>query len=311
MLKNKKGFTLVESIVTIAIFAIAGLILVTGFSTVIRYIGEGTRIKNITDSTLETLEKKEVSDTTSTVNAKITIKGGESIEGKVIWNEISENLEDDDSFKIKLHKFQRGDFFVDPTLSFYERVVKSKDEFRNGTKEEREKKYNDAVEELKKQGININYSFSGNLANNDSFRWFFYAVEQDGEFYPEIDRKFIEKANQIYDSINPGFPNSKMRYGDRVVYMKPYYMPTINKVILIGDTSGGTPSTWDQWRTSLIYNPDDHNWYYKVFVATNNSDPVESYFTVTVLTNATESQWAQLQADFKDASKWRKLEVGK
>ena len=307
--------TLVEMVVTIAIFAIAGMILVAGFSTVIRHMGNASLVKTTSNEVFAIIESDKTSEeTTKEVQVNIRFDTGYELEDKVQLTSAKRAIDGEGSYQVQLKKFSKDGLYIDSTKIFYEKLVECMIDWIPLTKEERQKQYTEAREELIKQGITIDAADVGWISN-DNFRWFFTVIKWGGMDYPEIDREIIERCNEIYLEKNATYLKNDAYYGDKKVYMKPYYLSNKKQVIMYGVFGSGSPSSaqMNGWRTRLIYNPEDNYWYYKVFKATSESDTEDSYFAMTKFTQGTNDDrvvWEQLLIDFKDPNKWRKIDMG-
>lgn len=307
---NKKGFTLTEMIVSIAIFAIAGLILTTGFSTVIRYMSDANIIRDTNEQVFMTLEKEESTMAPTKANVTITMEDDSTIKGIVNQTTSSQAIDDaEDAYVVKLSKFQKGNEWIDPTLTIYEQMLKAMKEWGAMSEVERQNSFKEAKEKLEAEGFTVNYRYLTGLSN-DNFRWFYYIKTASGQNFPTLDKEIVEQANKIYDSINPSYPKSSVRIGDNTLYIKPYYMPELHAIVLTAEKAP-TSSTQDGWRCRLFFNPDDLSWYYKVFKATNNLEVADSYISISDLRTAGPTEWKAMQQQLKDASKWRKIKVEK
>ncbi len=307
--------TLVEMIVTIAVFAIAGLILVAGFSTVIKHMGNATLVKNTSNDVMAVIESEQSEGkTTKEVNVKVTFENGYSFDDKVMMSTVKQNIDDGSSYQVSLKKFNKDNTYIDTTKVFYEQVKACMEEWIVMTPNQRQTIFNEAKAKLEAEGITINAS-KIDWVSNDNLRWFFTVVKWGGMGYPEIDREIIEECNQLYLQRNPSFLTNEAYFRDRKVYMKPYYLVKKQYVVLYGviDTPAADSNAQNGWRTRLIYNPEDNHWYYKVFRATSNSDSEDSFFGMSNFTQSGVDDrvlWEQLLIDFKDTTKWQRIDIG-
>lgn len=318
MLKNTKGMTLVEMIVTIAVFSIAALVLAAGFSTVIRYMGEANAIKNTSDEVYAMIESDDNKNLTyEEIYFKIYLDDGDvdnKISRVVAEKGISNNK---DAYKVKYMKFSKNVGYVDSALTFYEQVKKSMN-YILLNKNEGIKTYNKILSELKEQGIATVENF-GQLSNwvtmrNDDFIEYFFVAELFGEHYPLLDQKIVDKCNDLFEETKGLLNDSKsasVKIGERKMYMKFIYIPDSSKpmIFLVADEYPYTPKV-NQWKTRLIYNHEDESWYYKIHTATleDRYSDLDYYYNVAQFN--TVERWNNLVSfDFKDTTKWRKIEI--
>lgn len=321
MLKNKKGMTLVEMVVTIAVFSIASLILITGFSTVIKYMGEASAIKNTSNEVYTLIESEESEAITSeNVNIKITLEN-DVIDDRISLKTAEKSIHNDaDSYKVKLSKLNKKIVFIDPAKTFYEEVKATLEDCLDIDNIKWYSNYNGKLYILWGQGVSKeDYpELTNKYMSNDIFRRYFYVMNLDFTAYPKVDQEIINKCNEIFDEMHENDPlsvknnvykakleNLDIAQTKNVFYMKPIYMQDKKFAFLTAECQSTTPLTWDIWRTRLIYNPDDEHWYYKVFTYENLAS--ESYFSLSGFN--TNEQWEKLKADFKDATKWRKIVI--
>lgn len=237
MLKNTKGMTLVEMIVTIAVFSIAALVLVAGFSTVIRYMGEASAIKNTSNEVYSIIESENSKDVTyEEVYFKIQLEDGNDIDNKINRVVAEKGISDDkDAYKVKYSKFTKDTGYVDTAKTFYELVKKSLAEWKSNINWKDE--YNKTLEKLKNEKIGFNSTVevaSGNSKGNTQFVNYFYITELNdvndpvlpsGAYYPELDQEIIDKCNEIFDEMNGNVNKSgkvytTARIGNKKMYMK-------------------------------------------------------------------------------------------
>lgn len=309
MLKNKKGMTLVETIVTIAVFSIAAMILATGFATVIRYISEANDIKNTGNEVFAQIESKENALEKKSTNIRITMEDGSKIEDKISKMTARKRIADKaDAYEIRFTKLSKDQIDEDTSLTFYEIVAKAVEHCLDESSWYKE--YNAKLEALKDEGVKgleIYKPLTVGFLSNDNFINYVFITELDGSVYPVLDEKIVTECNRLFDETS-GKPSqtiiNEIRIGTRKMYMKCIYMPDRMKAFLVADEYPSTPKV-STWKTRLIYNPDDQHWYYKVHYATDNTT-APYYFNVANF--KTEAQWENLLLSFKDPTQWRKIE---
>lgn len=102
---NKKGMTLVEMVVTIAILAIAGTILVAGFASVISHMGNAELVKNTSDEVFADIESNNTSGATSReVEIRFQFASGNAFEDTIQMTSIKKPIDDVDSYQVELKK---------------------------------------------------------------------------------------------------------------------------------------------------------------------------------------------------------------
>lgn len=313
---NKKGMTLVEMVVTIAILAIAGTILVAGFASVISHMGNATLVKNTSNEVFSSIESNAMGDATQQEGTiRFHFASGDVWEDQIYLTSIKKPIDGMDSYQVELKKYSTDNADGNTTKTFYEMVKASYHRWSNISAHERQTQYTSKREELLAEGFQITNE-DVRWITNDAFRWIFTVFDLEGSGFPEIDREVIAKCNAIYEKNNPLFLNNKIYYGDKKVYMKPYLLVKKGYPILyaVPELSGSEVVEQNGWRTSLIYNPEDQHWYYKVFHATSNQDDLNSYYNLTLFSNLDSDDrivWEQLLNDFKDPNKWQRIELEK
>lgn len=321
MLKNTKGMTLVEMIVTIAVFSIAALVLAAGFSTVIRYMGEASAIKNTSNEVYSIIESENSKDVTyEEVYFKIQLSDGNNVDNKINRVVAEKGISDDkDAYKVKYSKFTKEVGYVDTAKTFYEQVVKEMeycltnqdwinkyvktyDEYKSILSDKF--KYTPyVVEEDAETGKKIETDVV-NWTNwrylpNDRFRLYIHLVLLKNESFPIIDDEIINQCNTIYKQMHPNSKNWTLE--DKPYYMKPYYFQSDKKVALIAETKYN-PYDKDNWRVKLIYL--EGNWYYKVFI--EGAKEEDSYYNIAGGNN--EKAYEQLLNTVKTGA-WKKVVV--
>lgn len=322
MLKNTKGMTLVEMIVTIAVFSIAALVLAAGFSTVIRYMGEASAIKNTSNEVYSIIESEDSKDVTyEEVYFKIQLDDGNNVDNKIKRVVAEKGISDDkDAYKVKFSKFTKEENYVDVALTFYKEVKKSM-EYILKNKAEGIKNYNEILLKLQKQNVETVNDFKSftnwSSLSNDIFIQYFFVTNRLGESYPILDQKIIDECNKIFDETKGLLLNDKIngvRIGNKKMYMKTIYVPDNQNnpmVFLVADEYPYTPKV-NQWRTRLIYNHEEECWYYKIHTATNDDKYSDTSYFLNVTSFKTTQDWKNLvNLDLKDKTKWRKIEINK
>lgn len=316
MLKNTKGMTLVEMIVTIAVFSIAALVLAAGFSTVIRYMGEASAIKNTSNEVYSIIESENSKDVTyEEVDFKIYLNDGNNVDNKINRVIAEKGISDDkDAYKVKYSKFSKNIGYVDAARTFYEQVVKEMEYcLANSANKEWVNTYVSAYEQYKsKLSYPDNYSpyskdkdkpantLSWNeILTNDRFRLYIHLVLLKTESFPIIDDEIINQCNIIYKQMHGN--STKWALEDKTYYMKPYYFQTDKKVALIAETKYN-PYDKDNWRVKLIYLEGD--WYYKVFIEGGKEE--DSYYNIASGKDADE--YIKLVNNIKTGA-WKKVVV--
>lgn len=313
---NKKGMTLVEMVVTIAILAIAGTILVAGFTSVISHMGNAALIKNTSNEVFSSMEANATEDATSKEGTiRFHFSAGNTFEDKIQISTIKKPIDGMGSYQVELKKYGNDNTYIDATKTFYEMVKSSYAKWSNLSSQERQNQYTSKRSELIDNGFKIPFEDVYRITN-DSFRWIFTVFDLEGGTFPKVDQAVIEKCNAIYEKNNPSFLSNSAYYGDKDVYVKPYLLVKKGYPILyaVPTFSGSEVTNPKEWHTSLIYNPEDRHWYYKVFRATSNQDSLNSYYDLTRFTNDNLDDsvvWEQLLNDFKDANKWQRIEISK
>lgn len=289
MLKNTKGMTLVEMIVTIAVFSIAALVLAAGFSTVIRYMGEASAIKNTSNEIYSIIESENSKDVTyEEVDFKIYLNDGNNVDNKINRVIAEKGISDDkDAYKVKYSKFTKEVGYIDTAKTFYEQVVKEMEYcLANSANKEWVNTYVSAYEQYKsKLSYSDNYSpYSkdkdkpantivwNEILTNTKFRLYIHLVLLKTESFPIIDDEIINQCNIIYKQMHPNSTTGALE--DKPYYMKPYYFQNDKKVALIAETKYN-PYEQDSWQVKLIYL--EGNWYYKIFI---EEDTKNSYYNI-------------------------------
>lgn len=298
---DNQGMTLLELVMALFIVTLASIILITGLSTTTKVIQESHQYKNATNDQVASLSKQKEEDTV-TIEEKqesivVTIDGKQiAIEG-TLQSALSSNFKD-----LSMSNFVIKDKKTNSYQIYYNQMIELFNTIKTMTKEQGQS----YLEELKQQsGIAIEYFYSGWLRNDD-FRVFAYLHSG----FIEIDQDIIEECNAIYDTThaptNNYSPEAKARFGNKKMYIKPYRIEIGNEAsdaLLMCAVATDDLST-DQWRTSLIYNPKDESWYYKVFPVGSDEG---SYIQLSSLKNAGVT-WTVLQAQLQDPTQWQKLE---
>lgn len=317
MLKDKKGMTLVETIVTVAVFSIAALMLATGFSTVIRYMGEASAIKNTGNEVYAMIESEANESVTSeSVAIKITLDNGTEIKDTISKKVAEKGIDEDSgSYKIRFVKLSKKESYVDTTKTFYEQV-KSAMEYCLANPKTWKDKYNESLNQLKEIDSEKFSSYSlvtSDYLNNDQFIKYFRITGVGNEIFPVLNEKIIEKCNEIFDKTKGLLSNvqtTNVRIGNKKMYMKCIYVPDTSHpmVFLVADEYPYAEKV-NQWRTRLVYYPEEECWYYKIHTSTNVDYNTDTNHFYAVSSFTTYSQWQNLLVDFKDATKWRKIEL--
>lgn len=322
MLKNTKGMTLVEMIVTIAVFSIAALVLAAGFSTVIRYMGEATAIKNTSNEVYESIQSDTSTDVTyQEVYFKIQLSDGNNVDNKINRAVAEKGISDDkDAFKVKYSKFLIEENYVDVALVFHKEIQKTM-EYLFKYESEAISNYNETLAQLKEKRVETvdgftNFTNWPNLSN-DIFINYFFVANQLGESYPKLNQEIIDECNKIFDETKGLLNDDKtksVRIGNKRMYMKFIYVPDNNNnsmVFLVADEFPYTPKV-NQWRTRLVYNHEEECWYYKIHTATKDDSYSDAKYYLNVASLDTYKEWNELvNLEFKDKSKWRKIELSK
>lgn len=320
MLKNRKGMTLVEMIVTIAVFSIAALVLAAGFSTVIRYMGEASAIKNTSNEVYSIIESDNSKDVThEEVYFKIQLSDGNNVDNKINRVVAEKGIsEDKDSYQVRYSKFSKDTGYVDTASTFY-KEVKETMEYLLKNKTEGIKKYNETLDDLKEQKVDSVSSFKSFTdwpsLTNDILINYFFVSNQLGKNYPILDQKIIDECNKIFDETKGLLNNDKInnvRIGNKKMYMKFIFVPDQQNnpmVFLVADEYPYTPKV-NQWRTRLVYNHEEEYWYYKIHTATASDRYSDTSYFLNVASLDTSQEWNNLvNLDLKDKTKWRKIEI--
>lgn len=322
MLKNSKGMTLVEMIVTIAVFSIAALVLAAGFSTVIRYMGEASAIKNTSNEVYSIIESENSKDVNyEEVYFKIQLSDGNNVDNKVNRVVAEKGISNDkDAYKIKFSKFIIEKNYVDVALVFHKEVQKTM-EYLLKYKSESIRKYNETLAKLKEQNVDSVSSFTSFTdwpsLTNDIFINYFFVANQLGESYPKLNQEIVDECNNVFDETKGLLNKDKtqsVRIGNKRMYMKFIYVPdnqNRSMVFLVADEYPYTPKV-NQWRTRLVYNHEEECWYYKIHTATKEDQYSDTNYYLNVASLDTYKEWYDLvNLEFKDKSKWRKIELNK
>lgn len=326
--------TLVEMIVTVLVFSIAALILATGFSTVIRYMGEAALIKNTGNEVYSIIEsEKDKSITNKKVNIKITIED-ESKNKSIIEDDINMNIaekkisEEANAYKIRFTKLSKDEVYVDTTLTFYEEVKaimngmsKPGLDLLNG-----KGGYNELYEKLVAENANcIEYVKTINSMTgfgNTSFVYYYMVVGREGKAYPTLNDKIVEKCNEIFEETKGALSEEKsksIKFGNNAVYMKPLYIPNMLNyenelgkgfVLLVADTQPYNPQVEGQWKTRLIYVPGEDSWYYKIYTKpVGEPDYLTSKYFRDVTFLKDQNSWDEFLKELQLSNEWRKIEI--
>lgn len=318
MLKNTKGTTLIEVIVTIAVIAIAGFMLTVGMSSVIHNMGEATLITNTGNdvySYLETdsdnayvLSKKEM--------MKVTFKDGTELEEEVIVKKATKAVYNDvNDEKISMVKFEKKEIdMAKDVLEFYLRAADALTDCMDeqtwpGCKED----YNDKLEELIDGGASLdNYGGMGEttVLNQDTFAKYFHVVVQEGKPAIEIDPNVIELANKHFEQeANNGNKASQWKIGDKKLYFKVIYVRgegADEPEVLIVAEEGSSDLLPRGNMTRLIYDQQSDSWYYKV-PRKNGAQNIDDYFYN--IGDITTEGLRELRQDFMLGIEWKKIEL--
>lgn len=300
-INNKKGMTLVEMVMAIAIISIASLLLFTGLSTATKIIAQSHQLKEATNSQLASLVKHEA-ETGITMEEKesaMTLK----VDGKeIVIDGTLLTAKSDESDTVMLSQFTVENTSISVYQQAYLDTIALFNELLVMSNSERVAYFN----ELKQSsGIDISYNYTGWMRNDD-FRAFIYLKIG---FIP-LEDKIIEECNTIFDRdhalAGQHSSEAKAKLGDSKYYLKPYRIEAGDdaKEMMIMAAVGSNDLSTDGWRTSLLYNPDDQCWYYKVFASGNGN--VDSYIQLSSL-KAQGITWSVLKAQLQDPTKWQKL----
>lgn len=299
---DNRGMTLLELIIALFIITLASIILITGLSTSTKVIQESHQYKNATNEQLASLTKQKAEEDVRVENKQdsiiVSIDGKQITIDGVLQTTSSKNFKD-----VSLTSFVIKDTKVNRYQEYYYKMIELFNKIKGMSKEQGQA----YLEELKQEsGISTDYLYSGWLRNDD-FRVFAYLYAG----FIEIDQEVIDECNTIYDGThNPTniySPEAKARFGDKKMFIKPYRIEMGNDAtdVLIMCAVPTNDLSTDQWRTSLIYNPSDESWYYKVFPAGDSA--VESYLQLSSLKSEGVT-WSVLQAQLQDPTQWQKLE---
>lgn len=314
MLKNKKGTTLLEVIITVSILAIAGLMLTTAFSHVVRNIMEANLVKDTSNELFEYLEQDKENTYVSTQNdfVLITLNDGTTIKGastfKVASKEIYENHT---SYRVSLSEFVKTSENVELNAKGYYNWAK------NALEEAKADPswvnvYNNKLEELKQKN-SIGWDTYPSLSQDAvldylTFPNYLYIVKEEGTSYPKLSPNVIAKANDLYDrygSKNEDIKNVA-RVGNKELYFKCVYVKGAKDTVLLVAEEGSNEPKPIGNKVRFIYNHKNDSWYYKVPSISEKEDIKQYYYNVEGLK---EEDLEVLFKQFNDLSKWRRIDV--
>lgn len=301
MKKNKKGFTLIEVIVSMLILAIASMMGLIGFSNVIQHMSEGASIKNATNQIVMLMDGKEENITDGDI---ITQDGSTSVQL---------TLEDGSKVVVEgtMNKGQvmYGEDRMD-TVSLFKYSTKIIELTEN---EKRAIKFIQQLNGINGTGLNETFvNYIKGLPKDDPYK-IVVLNAHDSRYKPcYIDQMHIPNCNNyqgppyfgssndifrkvLYDGLFKSAYNEELwsefridkniDRNDNVIkfssaqYLKPYYYAPKEGRFLIyandmdifknGDDGG-------DWNTRLIFNDDDNHWYYRATGNINLAGVVKS-----------------------------------
>lgn len=283
---NKKGMSLVEVVIAIAILSIGAAVMYSGFTTIAKMMVDSkVYTENVNDqlSALNGKVENGVTLNTSEEEVKVTIRFEEG--DKKDFVEISSSLivATSDVDTVNTLNLKRLDFDEVEEKSDIDEYLDSITGFLNkiGVMTDAER-----IAHFKELEKDSGYSFSAKYQfdNNNLLLAHYLSEFKDG--YPSISRDLIEKCNTIYDvdhpNPTPGQHEANARLGDDEYYMHTYFANAgklhefimekkgkvkteelYNFLFTFADTKQGYYSLG--WASSLCYNPHDKSWYYKRF----------------------------------------------
>lgn len=141
---NKKGYTLIEVIVSIMILSIASITLAGTFTSVIHFMSKSNNVKNASDSMYETIEsnKNDIANVTIKSNKKIDYKihGTEDILVQGDMMEYSSSITDEISLKAiqnkndKLPRLKENETYYQKLMNDVKRLIEEKDKLEVSNK---------------------------------------------------------------------------------------------------------------------------------------------------------------------------------
>lgn len=279
---NKKGMTLIETVASIFILSIAGLIIMTGFSTVINIIGNASKIKNASDAMLSYAEKTDDNNIRKTVkdqsidfgysihNEKNTI----NVNGKV--NILTSKLKDGVSLKVLKDDIKE--------------LVKETDDYVNNRAAAK-----DLVKTVKTYMQDQGGKFDGFIQNEILHPLY-------------IDRYSTSAVDRTWPVFKTNLLPKAVRNEASTLYMKPvfpwdYYdgidVKKDNMLVFLSKYNNTPKESYDdinQEIIHIIYDYDDDEWYYYP-----GNDLIVHY------SNSPEEPGLEVHGNRLDITNWIKL----
>lgn len=250
-MKNNKGMTLIEVVVSLLILSTASLIMVIGFTTAINTFTDANSYKNAVNELETTLTKDKVDNTKVSVSEKSTKyvitenEGSTPIEVKGTLSKATSEVED----HVSLSSFKKGK--ADDTRKAYKvytnymTMMEKMEEYIEGhysmgTASVNDSRVTTAVNEWLKNEKNINYTVVTHNVITDLPK--IYAA-----LYPNVeDDSVVDKINSVnsnYDKTNNHYVVPYL-YMDNMEYTRFFTQKGYkNVVITMSDYNTETPPT--------------------------------------------------------------------
>lgn len=283
-MKNEKGLTLIELIVSMLILSIASLMFYASFTVVLRTMKEGEDIKNasaeivsIIDGNASDNKENPIVLKNNTARGNITLSNGSVISVEGTGYNGTKPYGKDSSDYVNLQKFMIKKYtFNEKNAIELSNMLDSVE--GNGLSSA----FVNNLSETEKKNIAAEIGRTSFWASNDVFidylykKYFkeFYNVES--YVWPTIDITKMKVKNGTYiTEIDKNLSSN--------LYVVPYYIDPTNGVYLLSGrkTPAIEKTNWDAY---LIFNDDDRHWYYS-----------KTPYGLTKLTNKTDAEWSDLK----------------
>ena len=259
--QNRAGSTLVESVCGLMILALILATMYAGFVVAQKIIREGDVREENGQNAFETIEKQEAEDKT---DQKLTVSigsGSVSFSGQVV----------------KAGSTAKGA----QLYSFEPVTVGFEDGLRNS--------YIYWLKELRKmtpqQRLEAGYTYT--YFNNGPYRNWLREYKYGGDWptlSPDFLRRYLTAGEIVRESKSDGLLV-------RPVYVQPYLIPPVTSYDDTFIFAGFNQV--ENWNTRLVYDHDEHAWYYRLSMA-DKADIMNQ-------------DWAAVKAMIHDETQWRKL----
>lgn len=272
LVRNHKGLTLIELIVSLLILSIATLMFYSSFSVVLRTMKEGNDIKNSMIKINAAIDSDMAADGSGEIinikndTATLTLKDGTSLSTSGSMMEGSISYSDEDTltlarFTTKVYVFTENE---KQATSFYKQIQSI---YGTGLNAEGVAYINDLRKKDSKYDEKITawigQAYFG--PDNTLFRRFLYVG-------------YFNDINNTTDYRWPTLNISKMKLKDgtsltsfkgvsetNTYYIQPYfYQPSaVDGYIIYANLADNPLTNTSQWGTQFIFNSDDQHWYFR------------------------------------------------